>query len=305
MPEGGAEGAAGGTLACLGTSGIWSYIPTQAETNYAAFLVSVYKSGCIPITVTVVTTASATAGYAGIDWAKVGNPTTTLGLSGTTIATVTAIAGTITTLDGLASGLSTSHGAGSWATATGFSTHSAADVVTALGTGGTLTALASAQNLAVVAGYLDSEIAGILSYVDCLPATLNNLSSSDVTSACTSALNSYDPPTNTELEARTLAAASYATAANQTAILGYVDCLPATLDGSTLTSIWTTALAESYGTDGSALTAAQLLHLILANVSEFAIAGTTKTCKKLNGSTTAATYTLDSETAPTAITRTS
>ena len=66
---------------------------------------------------------------------------------------------------------------------------------------------------------------------------------------------------------------------------------------------WTTAITEAYGTDGSALTPAQLLYLILANVSEFAIVGTTKTCKKLDGSTTAATYTLNSATTPSSITR--
>lgn len=43
----------------------------------------------------------------------------------------------------LVSGLE-SHGDSAWATATGFSTHSAADVVTALGTGSTLTACATA-----------------------------------------------------------------------------------------------------------------------------------------------------------------
>lgn len=38
------------------------------------------------------------------------------------------ISGSITTLDGLDSALTSAHGSGSWATATGFSTHSAADV---------------------------------------------------------------------------------------------------------------------------------------------------------------------------------
>ena len=42
---------------------------------------------CIPAAVTVVTSASATTGYVGLDWAKVSAPTTTLNLSGTTIAT--------------------------------------------------------------------------------------------------------------------------------------------------------------------------------------------------------------------------
>lgn len=43
------------------------------------------------------------------------------------------ISGTLTTLDELNTQLATTHGAGSWATATGFSTHSAADVWTATG----------------------------------------------------------------------------------------------------------------------------------------------------------------------------
>lgn len=45
----------------------------------------------------------------------------------------------------VASDLATAHGAGSWATATGFSTHSAADVLTALGTGSWATSLAQAS----------------------------------------------------------------------------------------------------------------------------------------------------------------
>lgn len=40
-------------------------------------------------------------------------------------------------------------------------------------------------------------------------AALNNLSSAQAQSAATAALNAYDPPTNTEMEARTLPAASY------------------------------------------------------------------------------------------------
>ena len=87
QPEGGSETAGGGTLACQGTSGIWTYVPTPTETNYTAFIVSVYKSGSIPTSVTVVTTASPTAGYAGVDWGKVTNPTTAVNLSSTTIAT--------------------------------------------------------------------------------------------------------------------------------------------------------------------------------------------------------------------------
>ena len=92
----------------------------------------------------------------------------------------------------------------------------------------------------------------------------------EVQSECTDALNAYDPPTKAETDA-----------------------------------LLTTAMTESYATDGSTMTVAQALYLILANVSEFAISGTTLTAKKLDGSTTAATYTLDDATNPTSRTRAS
>jgi len=92
----------------------------------------------------------------------------------------------------------------------------------------------------------------------------------EVQSECTDALNAYDPPTKAETDA-----------------------------------LLTTAMTEAYPTDGSTMTVAQALYLILANVSEFAISGTTLTVKKIDGSTTAATYTLDDATNPTSRTRAS
>jgi hypothetical protein len=75
-------------------------------------------------------------------------------------------------------------GDAAWLTATGFSTHSAADVVTALGTGSSLTALATAANLATVAGYLDTEIAAILEDTGTtLPAQIAALSFSTLDAA--------------------------------------------------------------------------------------------------------------------------
>ena len=73
--------------------------------------------------------------------------------------------------------------------------------------------------------------------------------------------------------------------------------------GAGLTAIMTTAMTESYNADGAAPTPAQALHVIMQGVTEFAIASTTKTVKKLDGSTTAYTETLNSATAPTSITR--
>lgn len=86
-PQGGAASAGGGTTSY--EEGIVGYVPTQAETDYTSFQVIAYKTGCIPVAVTVVTSASATAGYAGTDQGKIANPTSTVNLSGTTIKTAT------------------------------------------------------------------------------------------------------------------------------------------------------------------------------------------------------------------------
>jgi len=92
----------------------------------------------------------------------------------------------------------------------------------------------------------------------------------EVQSECTDALNAYDPPTKAEMDA-----------------------------------MWTTAATESYASDGAAATPAQLLYMILCSVSEFAISSTTITGKKLDGSTTAMTWTIDDATNPTSRTRAS
>ena len=64
-------------------------------------------------------------------------------------------------------------------------------------------------------------------------------------------------------------------------------------------------LAESYAADGATGTLAELLYEIKALLSEKSISGVTVTTKKLDGTTTAATYTLNDATNPTSITRTS
>lgn len=126
--------------------------------------------------------------------------------------------------------------------------------------------LATASALSTVAGYLDTEVAAILAAVD------------------------------TEVGA----------------IKAKTDNLPAapaaTGDAMTLTSAYdiakgTVAITESYRADGAAPTLAQALCELLAHQGEASITGTTKTLKKFDGSTTAATFTLDDATTPTSITR--
>jgi len=92
----------------------------------------------------------------------------------------------------------------------------------------------------------------------------------EVQSECTDALNAYDPPTKAELDAT-----------------------------------WTTAQTESYASDGAAATPAQLLYMIYCAVGEFSITDTTITGKKVDGSTTAMTWTINSSSSPTSRTRAS
>ena len=73
---------------------------------------------------------------------------------------------------------------------------------------------------------------------------------------------------------------------------------------SLISDLLTTQMTESYAADGVAPTLAQALMLIQQRLYDFAISGTALTVKKLDGSTTAATITLDSATAPTSSART-
>lgn len=73
-----------------------------------------------------------------------------------------------------------------------------------------------------------------------------------------------------------------------------------------VTAVLTTAMTEAYAADGAAPTLAQALFQILAREYEFSISGDTLTAKKLDGTTTAMTFTLAPAGGPyTSITRAS
>ena len=98
IPFGGSEATGGGTVA-YSADGVVLYTPTQGETNYTSFILVASKTGCIPASKTVVTSASGTAGYAGLDWSKITAPTTTVALTNTTISRVTLVDTTTTNTD--------------------------------------------------------------------------------------------------------------------------------------------------------------------------------------------------------------
>lgn len=76
------------------------------------------------------------------------------------------------------------------------------------------------------------------------------------------------------------------------------------IDPYSINALFTSAMTEAYGTDGSTFTPAQALYQIWSILGEKSKSGTTLTTYKLDGSTTAMTLTLDSSTTPTSVHRT-
>jgi len=75
------------------------------------------------------------------------------------------------------------------------------------------------------------------------------------------------------------------------------------LNNISVADVLTTQMTESYSADGAAPTLTQAVMLIQQYLTEKAISGTTLTINKLDGTTPAATLTLDSGSAPTSATR--
>lgn len=101
-----------------------------------------------------------------------------------------------------------------------------------------------------------------------------------------------------------IAAASFASGAIDATAIAANAIGASELAADVVTDIWQgTALTEAYAADGAAATPAQLLYMIWSLLAELNQSGTTLTAKKLDGATSAMTFTIDSATAPTTITR--
>jgi len=133
FPKGGAEGDGVGTTA-YSTDGIVLYTPTQAETNYTSFILIAKKTGCIPASTTVVTSAASTAGQVVTDSAsRTASKADVSALTNVTLAATTGLGNQTADITGAVSGNST---------------HDAAAVYTAFGTGDQLSACVTATGFA-------------------------------------------------------------------------------------------------------------------------------------------------------------
>ncbi len=95
------------------------------------------------------------------------------------------------------------------------------------------------------------------------------------------------------------------TAGDLAALIVTADAAIDALNDISVADVLTTQMTESYAADGAAPTLAQSLMLTQQMLGEFAISGTSLTVKKVDGSTTAAVFTLDDGTNPTSLTRAS
>ncbi len=242
-------------------------------------------------------------GEAGLDWANVGSPTTTLALTGTTIAdtqkcdvntiktqTVTCAAGvTVNVNVGTTQPVNFTGTAGSALVKT--------DVIDIAGT-------ASAG----VAGYMAPDWSHVNAPTTTVALTGTTIASTQKVDIETIKTNPVvNGGTITFPTGATLASTTNITAGTITTVSGNVAGSVGSVTGLTTatiaTAVLTTQMTESYAADGAAPTLAQNSFLVQQALTEFSIASTTMTIKKIDGSATAATCTLDSATAPTSITR--
>lgn len=196
-------------------------------------------------------------GEAGLDWANVGSPTTTVGLSGTTVKTATDVE------------------------------TDTADIQSRL-------------PAALVSGRIDASVGAMAANTLTAAAIATDAIDADALAA----------------DAVTEIQSGLATAAALATVDGVVDAILADTGtdgvivatnndktGYALSATGSAALTEGYRTNGAAGTLPELLYEVIAHLGEASIAGTTKTLKKIDHSTTAETFTLDDATTPTAITR--
>lgn len=105
LPFGGSEADGVGTVA-YSTDGIVVYTPTQAETNYTSFVLIAKKTGCIPASVTVVTSESSVSGrvYVATNGDKTGYTATVSDKTGFSLAPTTGLGNQTANITGNLSG---------------------------------------------------------------------------------------------------------------------------------------------------------------------------------------------------------
>lgn len=275
-------------------------------------------------------------GEAGVDWANVGSPTTTLNLSATTIKTATdvetdtadiqtrlpaaLVGGRIdANMGAISSDATAADNAEAFFDGTGYAgTNNVIPLVTTTTT---------ATNVTTVNGLAANVITAAATAADFTTEIQTGLATAAALTTVDTVVDAIKAVTDLLPDAGALT--SLATAANLATVDTVVDAILVDtaeigVAGAGLTALATQAsvnalptaaanaaafgtrqITEAYRANGAAPTADQAFSEILAHLGEASISGTTKTIKKFDHSTDAETFTLDDATAPTSITRAS
>ncbi len=230
------------------------------------------RSALMPTTAARTLDVTAT-GAAGIDWANVEGATTAVNLSATNIDTDQVVA-------------SVSGAVGSVTGAVGSVTGAVGSVTGNVG--GNVVGSVASVTAAVTVGTIN---AGVITAA----AIATDAIDSDALAA--SAVTEIQSGLSTLDAAGVRTAVGLASANLDTQL----DALPTAAE--IVAAQLTTAITEAYRANGAAPTLAQFMSEVLAHLGEVSINGTTKTLKKLDHATSAATFTLNSPSKPTTITR--
>lgn len=217
-----------------------------------------------------------TGGAYAIDWANVANPTSTVALSGTTVATVT----TTTTATNLTN-----------APTNGDLTATMKTSVTTAATAATPTAASVTGAVGSVTGNVGGSVASVVGAVGSVTGNVGGSVASVV-----GAVGSVTGNVGGSVASVVGAVGS---------VTGSIGSLGATAKTDVSTAVLTTQMTESYAALHAVPTLAQGILELRAFIVENSVVGTTVTAKKVDGSTTAETATINSSTAPTSITRAS
>jgi hypothetical protein len=203
-------------------------------------------------------------GEAGVDWANVGSPTTSLALTGTTIATTQKVdIETIKTNPVVNAGTVTFPTTATLASTTNI-------------TAGTVT---TATNVTTVNGLA----AGVI--------TAASIAADAITAAKIA---------DGAIDAATFAAGAIDATAIAADAIGSSELATSAVN-EIVAAVLTTQMTESYRAANAAPTLAQATFETLAHLGQASISGTTKTLQKIDGTTTAKTFTLDDAVTPTGI----
>ena len=333
--DNGTQSASGGTAPAHEGNGYHSYTPTQAETNGDHVAFTFTGTGAVPATVQVFTafpqTVDNATGIADIPTVAEFNARTLVSASYfdpavDTVANVTTVATTTTNSD--------MRGTDSALLAANL-TAGAVDNVTLVATTTTNTDMRGTDSANTVvppsvaqfnartilsADYFDPAVDAVANVTLCATTTTNTdqrgTDSAALASVCTETrlaeLDAGNIPADIDAIPTTAMrgtdSALLAASINLTA--GAVDNVTTVATTTTNTdmvaeptTLLTTQMTEAYAADNVDPTVAQCLFMIQQTIGDFSISGTTITTKKIDGSTTASTYTLDDGTNPTSRTR--